>query len=458
MKQEYSERTIDFRDMLFSVLYQWKRWLLAAVIVGLLLGGYKGVSAWRLATDATVRSELEQDYQDALASYKNTKSILEHTVEKGTQVMKDQENYLKKSVLMKLDYRNVYEATVALYVFTDYRIQPGMTYQDPDTTPLVVAAYQTALMDHDLLDDIAAQVDMEPRFLRELITVTQPENVTGTLSVTVQNETEEKARTVVELLVDRLENVQKTVSQNVAAHTLKTTVGTVGTTVDTALAKRQDSENELFTQYKESLLKAQQELETLEEPVNTTVSKMSAAISFVKWGVLGGIAGALLVILVLCIRFALSDRVYSAAALEENSELRCLGMLAVGERKYGRLTRWLRRIEGRSAANEDGAVELAAARVRQYCTNGTSWLVTGDTDGDVLQAQTALLQKALPELQLVCGGSLLRDAAAMQALGGCDGVLLLEQSGHSTHTGVSREVAFARDAGKPVVGFIALES
>ena len=140
MKEDSTERTICLKDMLFAALSQWKKWLLAAVILGLLLGGYKGVTTWMVATDATVHAEQVQEYEDALASYQNTKSILEHTIEKGTQVMKDQENYLKKSVLMRLDYRNVYEASIALYVFTDYRIQPGMTYQNPDPTPVVVAA------------------------------------------------------------------------------------------------------------------------------------------------------------------------------------------------------------------------------------------------------------------------------------------------------------------------------
>lgn len=457
MKGDSTERTICLKDMLFAALSQWKKWLLAAVILGLLLGGYKGVTTWMVATDATVHAEQVQEYEDALASYQNTKSVLEHTIEKGTQVMKDQESYLKKSVLMRLDYRNVYEASIALYVFTDYRIQPGMMYQNPDPTPVVVAAYQTALMNHDLLDDIAQQVDMEPRFLRELITVTQPEDVTGTLNVTVQNESEEKTRKVVDLLVGSLEEVQKSVAQSAGAHTLKTAVGTVGATVDTALAKRQDTESELFTQYKENLLKAQQELEELVEPVDATETKKSAVMALVKWGVVGGVAGALLVFLILCIGFAASDRVYSAETLEQNTDLRCLGALADGNPGYGRLTRWIRRKEGRPEADVPGAEELIAARVQQYCAGGTSWLVSGEVDAEALQAQTARLQKALPEMRFVCG-SLLQDPAAARGLVACDGVLLVEKCGQSTYAGVRREMTLAQDAGKRIAGFIALDS
>ena len=457
MKEDSTERTICLKDMLFAALGQWKKWLLAAVILGLFLGGYKGATAWSVATDATVHAEQVQEYEDALASYQNTKSILEQTIVKGTQVMKEQENYLKESVLMHLDYRNVYEASIALYVFTDYRIQPGMAYQNPDPTPVVVAAYQTALMNHDLLDDIAQQVDMEPRFLQELITITQPEDVTGILNVMVQHESEEKTRKVTELLVGSLEEVQKSVAQSAGAHTLKTAVGTVGATVDTALAKRQDTESKLFTQYKESLLKAQQELKELVEPVNAVETKKGAVMALVKWGAVGGVAGALLMFLILCVCFVASDRVYSAETLELNTNLRCLGALADGNPVNGCLTRWIRRKEGRPVADDAGAEELIAARVQQYCAGGKNWLVSGEIDAELLQAQTARLQKALPEMHFVCG-SLLQDPAASRGLVACDGVLLVEKCGQSTYTGVLREMTLAQDAGKRIAGFIALDS
>lgn len=49
MNHDFQEKVITLGDMLFAVLYQWKKWLLAAVILGLALGGFKGVSAWRTA-------------------------------------------------------------------------------------------------------------------------------------------------------------------------------------------------------------------------------------------------------------------------------------------------------------------------------------------------------------------------------------------------------------------------
>ena len=135
MNHDFQEKVITLGDMLFAVLYQWKKWLLAAVILGLAIGGFKGVSAWRTATDETVHAEQEQDYQSALVSYENTKNLLEHTIEQSGQGRKNQEEYLKNSVLMKLDYRNVYTTTVSLYISTDYVFNgQGETPWQPDCT------------------------------------------------------------------------------------------------------------------------------------------------------------------------------------------------------------------------------------------------------------------------------------------------------------------------------------
>ncbi len=457
MNYETNEDTIDLKSMLFSALYQWKKWLLAAVIVALLLGGYKGMSSWSIATDKTAQDELKQTYEDALASYESTKAILQETIETGSKAMKDQEKYLKNSVLMRLDYRNVYVSTISLYVFTDYKIQPGMTYQDPDTTPLVVAAYETALKDDALIQNIAAQVNMETRFLQELITVSKPEETSGVLRVTVMHESGEKAAKITELLTARLNDVQQSVAQSVGPHTLKTAVSAAGATVSTTLATRQDTENKLFTQYKENVSKAKTELDELQKPVDTDISKTGAIKSFVKWGVVGFVAGAVLAVLVLCIVYALSDAMHSADSLESNTGVRCLGVLADENRKYGRLTRWLRRLAGHVSENAPGAEELIAARVAQYCKPNTTWLVSGEADNAQLDAQTRQLQELLPEQKFVCAGSLLRDAAAVRELSACDGVLLVEQCGRSTCASVRRELAEVSGAGKTVAGFIAID-
>ena len=95
MKWDSTERKICLKDMLFAALSQWKKWLLAAVILGLLLGGYKGVTTWMVATDATVHAEQVQEYEDvlylpsAVLQERNGQTFVSYLDEKGIRREKE---------------------------------------------------------------------------------------------------------------------------------------------------------------------------------------------------------------------------------------------------------------------------------------------------------------------------------------------------------------------------------
>lgn len=78
---------------------------------------------------------------------------------------------MEKSVLNNLDPYNVWNAKTDLYISTGYQIMPGMSYQNPDRTGAVLAAYSSALNDGAILNEIAAQVGTEANYLRELVSV-----------------------------------------------------------------------------------------------------------------------------------------------------------------------------------------------------------------------------------------------------------------------------------------------
>ena len=47
------EQEIDLKELLFTLLYRWRPIVLAAVLLGLLLGGYKVVNGLRSQQDET---------------------------------------------------------------------------------------------------------------------------------------------------------------------------------------------------------------------------------------------------------------------------------------------------------------------------------------------------------------------------------------------------------------------
>ncbi len=457
MNNNYQEKEIDLKDMLFYALYRWKTWLLAALILAVLLGGYKGFSTWKKATDSEARAQQEQAYKTALDAYEREKAALERSIETASQSLEEQREYLNDSVLMNLDYRNVYTATVTLYISADDESLSGMSYQSLDAASAIAASYQFTLNGNTFLNAIAKQVGTEIQYLRELLTFSQPDGVNRILNITIQQGSAEKAAQLQALILEGLDDVQAQLAESSGKHTLKTEVSTPIATVDTDLGDRQAAEKERLEGYEASISDSETALSELVVPTSSVVTESDAVKAAVKWFFIGALLGAVLVGGAACVAFALSGKVYSASALETTCGGRVLGVLA-SEKHYDGLTRRLRKLEGRLSENTEAAGDLLAACVQQYCGEGKILLVSGDAEDALLTAQADFLRQKLPQMQVICAGGLLRDAAAVQQLNACDSVLLVEMCGQSHYARVDRELALVNDAGKPMIGFIVIEA
>ena len=171
MNHTKETREVSVRDLLFSVLYQWRKLLAAAVILAVLLGGWKLYNGLNEAANEETAARYEQQYQADLAQYQQQKADLEAGIADIQEDIVNQQEYLQNSVLMDVDYHNVHEATVSYYISTDYQIMPGMTYQNPDLSGLILATYEAALTDSQTMASIAHDMDTQTKYLRELVEV-----------------------------------------------------------------------------------------------------------------------------------------------------------------------------------------------------------------------------------------------------------------------------------------------
>ena len=53
------DQEIDLKDLMFAVLYKWRPVVIAAVVIGILLGGFKAFSTYKSQNDPTVIAEKE---------------------------------------------------------------------------------------------------------------------------------------------------------------------------------------------------------------------------------------------------------------------------------------------------------------------------------------------------------------------------------------------------------------
>ena len=134
------DQEIDLKDLMFAVLYKWRPVVIAAVVIGILLGGFKAFSTYKSQNDPTVIAEKEADYQKNLEIYEKNKSTGEREIDNLLNDITEQQTYLEKSVRMNMSPYDVWEAKIDLFVKTDYVIMPDMVYQNVDYTDTILQA------------------------------------------------------------------------------------------------------------------------------------------------------------------------------------------------------------------------------------------------------------------------------------------------------------------------------
>ncbi len=450
MNHENQGHIIRMKDLLFSVLYQWKTILLWAVVLALLAGAYTAAATYKTLSDQKLLEQYDQENAASIADYESKKAALQLLVDNAQMQLEEQVNYLENSLLMNVDYHSVAVAHISLFVSTDYKILPGMEYQNPDTTNAVASAYEGLLTAKETLAAMAAEMNMEAKYLQELITVVNEDD--QMLNVFVYHQDEESAKKIAQMLIQAVDSYNSRVAQSIGPNTVTVVLDTVGIAVDTELAERQQTEKDLLQTYRDNLQTQQDKRNQLSGPALRQIPQMKDSI---KWCVIGAVVGALLAVIFVCIRFLVSDKLYGAEVMQMLFDIHILGGASATGRKCGAINRWLKKKEGRVFENTDANDQFLAANIRSRSANMKTVLVAGSAEEEQI---TRLLERLpMQQLQLCYCGSLLKSAEAMNALPQCDGVLLVESCAGSTYRQIRKSLDCAVNAGKPVVGAILFE-
>ena len=128
------EQEIDLKELLFTLLYRWRPIVLAAVLLGLLLGGYKVVNGLRSQQDETAVEEAREQYDMELAAYNRNVASSEWDIEKLKRALQNQQDYNDASVLMQIDPYNKPRAAADILIRLDaaeWEMYPDGVSMDP---------------------------------------------------------------------------------------------------------------------------------------------------------------------------------------------------------------------------------------------------------------------------------------------------------------------------------------
>ena len=471
------EEEINLVSLLFTVLRKYRQMAAAALVCAVLFAGVAVVKniSWNAAVqkaaeegETAPRTSAQQTYEEDMVEYREAQNKRDTDVQSYNQQLRDNERsqqtvqfnidnaeeYMEKSVLNSIDPYNVYNARADLYVTTDYKIMPGMDYQNPDYTSSVLSAYTSLLTNHEAISAIAEQFNMEERYMRELVSV-WGDNSTRLLSISINAASEEDATAILDAVIARMNGLYETIESTVGHHSI-----TLLSRTSDNLTSLQNQMTDLQAQHdllEQNIQKADQDLAALEVPKDPG----DGSPSLVKFAVIGFVLGVILVAGAAVVKFLSAGLVYSAKDLKSTCNLPVLGTLAgAAARKAVKLDAKLNKLEGRpDGSRDDETVRLIAATIASRAPKADRILVTGDLPAEQLSALTAQLQAAdtLRSRKLTCAESVLVSSTAVLEVNAADAVVLVADCSCSRYSSVNDQKEQIARLGKTVLGCVVYE-
>lgn len=472
------EEEIDLVALMVTLLHKLKPILLTAVVCAVLFGGFAGIKAIRGADKDTLKAQRleDEEYQQKKRDYEEVQALYKQNVDSNTQQQQNaaaaverMQEYMEKSVLNNLDPYNVWNAKTDLYISTGYQIMPGMSYQNPDRTGAVLAAYSSALNDGAILNEIAAQVGTEANYLRELVSVDYS-TYSQILTITVMGEDPEFVDGVMEALLGQMEAVKGNITDIISSHTVTTIARSSYNSVSTSLMDRQKANIDQLTELENRIETLRLDRQKLDNAFQTDTDAWNnveepviggAASSVAKYLLIGFLLGGVLACGVVVVRFLLDGMVYSASELNRSTGLPVLGALASDRtKKAGKLDAKLYQMEGRPDGSADAEMLcLMAQTIRSRAPEAKNILVTGDLPADQLEALAAALQATEPlrGQSVTAAESILKAAATVPHVVAADAIVLAADCTVTRTDAVREQNEKIVRLGKQILGCIVYE-
>ena len=457
-------KEIDLAKLFWAICRKWKSILLWMVAIAIVGGAAKvGRSALSMRDSDEVSLALSA-YKMLVANNLQERIDCRHRMENLSLELKEQQEYVDNSRYMHIDPYNVAVAKATYYVKTDYEIMPEMTYQNRDYTDMIVNTYMEILTSESNLLVVCDKIDMELRYLQEIMSVWS--DGYGTLSIQVISDSLEDSEKILRLLDDCVTNNKEKITATIDDHRIGQLTDSAYTTADLGMAQTQQAKKDMLTELRTQFSDEQERYKALtkesaqiEEPTYTVSAILKESI---KAMIIGAILGAVIACCVIFSQVVISDNVYSADCLAERTRMRILGALPGDVKKIEKMSKLdllLRRKEGLSTTTDTASgYSVAASYLAGICPNASTILVAGGAETEYIKNACEMFQAALSGKSFMNGDYILSDANTIRMVGQCDAVVLVEQAGVSRYTEVLKEIEVIQNLKGTIVGAVMIEN
>lgn len=465
---------INFRDLLIYVFLHWRSILLAAVLAGLIVGGYKAYALHTAGQEIDTIDTLKDsgdDYQSRLKAAEGLQQVIDAT----NRQLEQKTSYLDHSILMQINPNQEAAASADVMLAV-----PGNAADN--AISVLETAYQSRLLQGEYLGALAKEMDTEVSYLTELLSIRQgktlnPQQNTIILQDGKQNSklvdsftisavgvTQAQADQILDAVLQEMSRIAPDLSVSISAHDIAVINRYENTLFNQDLMTQQVNAASDMATLQQSITTYQKNLKDInlkdQDPIAGAVSARGMIKTFLKWGVVSGIVLMLIGFAFYGILYILSPFLLTREQALAHCPAILLGAFSNAEERLYKnnlgFDRWLRKLgdyRDKHAAWED-VLEMVTANLSVYAKDMQTILLSSAVDTGLSAKLQAELMKRIPDKQFILGDQLEINAASRSKLAAADGVILIEKYGETRLRVLDDTLAIIKSAQKNVLGMI----
>ncbi len=428
--------TVEFNllDAFRLILFKWRSLIIGASIGGCLLGAFMLVRNYRSMTDASEIASRREEHEVALEEYEISKEQLEAHISNLQSELELQQYIEDHNILLRIDPYNVYTESATYYVDTGYEVQPELSYQNPDRTSAVTNSYRTVLQRIDLNEVLGT-------FLGEEVMTGNPvrgnsftianiwtESSNGALYITINGENRESVDAVMDAVEKAIAEASIEYQSVYGEHTITRFESSQYQRIDLDLAAMQTSFTDNLEKIRQSLLDSVKELSELKAPALEESGLRALAKKTIKYGLVGCVAGILVVMVWVVLRFATQDQLWNLREVRRRCGVRVLGT-------YPGKTRSIRTKLERQVAKKVGVTtwtepKTASAYLKERIhmeIRENAIVLSGSEGMETLNELCTSLKEMDPDVSYTVVGNLNTSDQAVSTISKAKAVILVER-------------------------------
>lgn len=464
MNEQNYEREVNLGKLLYRVLREWRRLLAIAAVVAVLAGaGSLALKCIRMYGTEYLE-KAQEDYRRELAAYEAAGENLRREIANLEETRTQREAYNENSVLMKINPYRECNASLQLYIATDYQIVPDLTYQNPDLSSRILRSYLTYMGNGDMYQYVLERLSspMELRYLKEILSVSADYD-SRMISLDVRNVDAVSCEEVLRYALEGLTLKKDEITAAVGKHELNAVNRSAYESVDLDLDTWQKGNiqyvSELSIRMQEKAVELTEWLKTPKPQPEYTMERTVK--NAVKTAALGFLIGGVLAAALAACRYILSDKVQDAGDLKSRFGLRVIAQVpkAHGKRAWAWLDRVVAKMGGLELKERDAgalarlAARSVAAELEATGEAGRKIVFTGTLPAEEIERLLSAMEwgegcsvRGVP--------GILSDPSAVARVMEADYVVLVEKQEESTYVQIARELEELAAWKKTVLGFI----